>query len=231
MKHYLHSAEEVFQEVQSSPEGISESTAQQRLEENGKNKLKEAKKKSIISRFLDQLKDPMIIILIVAAVISAVTEYFESSASGGRFFPTDTVIILAVVIINAVLGVVQESKAEAAIEALQEMSAATSKVIRGGKLLSVRSEDLVVGDVVVLEAGDAVPADCRIFESASMKIEEAALTGESVPVGKIISVLNGGEKDEVALPATKNIPHMAPPPALGRPVQRASTAAQKARAR
>ncbi|MDD6012174.1 MAG: calcium-translocating P-type ATPase, PMCA-type [Oscillospiraceae bacterium] len=216
MKHYLHSAEEVFQEVQSSPEGISESTAQQRLEENGKNKLKEAKKKSIISRFVDQLKDPMIIILIVAAVISAVTEYFESSASGGRFFPTDTVIILAVVIINAVLGVVQESKAEAAIEALQEMSAATSKVIRGGKLLSVRSEDLVVGDVVVLEAGDAVPADCRIFESASMKIEEAALTGESVPVGKIISVLNGGEKDEVALGDRKNMAYMGSTVVFGR---------------
>ena len=131
----------------------------------------------------------MIIILIVAAVISAVTTVYEGKVSGSPSFPTDTVIILAVVLINAVLGVLQESKAEKAIEALQEMSAATSKVIREGRIMTVKSEDLTVGDIVVLEAGDAVPADCRIFESASLKIEEAALTGESVPVSKIISVL------------------------------------------
>ena len=216
MKHYLHTVEEVFADIKSCENGITEAEAQKRLEANGKNKLAEGKKKSIFARFMDQLKDPMIIILIIAAVISAVTEYFEASAAGEAFFPTDTLIILAVVIINAVLGVVQESKAEAAIEALQEMSAATSKVIRDGKLVSVKSEDLVIGDVVLLEAGDAVPADCRIFESASMKIEEAALTGESVPVDKIIKLLNGGEKNEVALGDRKNMAYMGSTVVYGR---------------
>ena len=216
MKHYLHTVEEVFADIKSGENGITEAEAQKRLEANGKNKLAEGKKKSIFARFMDQLKDPMIIILIIAAVISAVTEYFEASAAGEAFFPTDTLIILAVVIINAVLGVVQESKAEAAIEALQEMSAATSKVIRDGKLVSVKSEDLVIGDVVLLEAGDAVPADCRIFESASMKIEEAALTGESVPVDKIIKLLNGGEKNEVALGDRKNMAYMGSTVVYGR---------------
>ena len=130
----------------------------------------------------------MIIILIVAAAISGVTAFYE-----GESF-TDVIIILAVVIINAVLGVVQESKAEAAIEALQEIAAATSKVLRDGKIVTLRSEDLVPGDVVVLEAGDAVPADGRIIESASMKIEEAALTGESVPVNKIVSISEPGRR-------------------------------------
>ena len=112
MKHYLHSADEVFAEVQSSEQGLTSQEAQKRLEKNGKNKLQEAKKKSTLARFGDQLKDPMIIILIIAAAISAVTEYIEASAAGHNFFPTDTIIILAVVIINAVLGVMQESKAE-----------------------------------------------------------------------------------------------------------------------
>lgn len=152
MKYYLSSVEETFNEVKSTTDGLSENEAAKRLSENGKNKLKEAKSISVFARFMQQLKDPMIIILIVAAVISAVTGYFEARAAGEAFVPTDTIIILAVVIINAVLGVVQESKAEAAIEALQEMAAATSKVIRGGKLVTVKSEDLVVGDVVVLEA-------------------------------------------------------------------------------
>ena len=182
MKYYLTEVNDVFAEVKSGENGITSEEAAKRLEQNGKNKLKEGAKKSLFSRFLDQIKDPMIIILIVAAVISAITGYFEAKASGEAFFPTDTIIIAVVVLINAILGVLQESKAEAAIEALQEMAAATSKVIRDGKLTVVKSEDLVVGDVVVFEAGDAVPADCRIFESASMKIEEAALTGESVPV-------------------------------------------------
>ena len=125
----------------------------------------------------------MIIILLVAAAVSGVT-----AAYSGESF-ADVFIILIVVLINAVLGVYQESKAEKAIEALQEMTAATSKVIRGGKQVSLKSEELVPGDVVVLEAGDAVPADGRILESASLKIEEAALTGESVPVNKVVSAL------------------------------------------
>ena len=215
MKHYLHTAEEVFADVKSSEAGISEAEAQKRLQENGKNKLEEGKKKTVFKRIIEQLSDPMIIILIIAAAISAVTEWFEH----GYFhfvFPTDTVIILVVVVINTILGVVQESKAEAAIEALQEMSAATSKVIRDGKLVSVKSEDLAIGDVIVLEAGDAVPADCRIFECASMKIEEAALTGESVPVDKLIDLLVGGDKGEVSLGDRKNMAYMGSTVVYGR---------------
>ena len=216
MKFYLEQVETVFSHVKSSENGLTTAEAEKRLSENGKNKLDEGKKKSMLKRFLEQLSDPMIIILIVAAVISAFTEYFEASAAGSSYFPTDTVIIAIVVLINAVLGVLQESKAEAAIEALQEMSAATSKVLRDGKIVSVRSEDLVVGDVIILEAGDAVPADCRIFECASMKIEEAALTGESVPVDKIIALLKGGEKGEVPLGDRKNMAYMGSTVVYGR---------------
>ncbi|MGN1419453.1 MAG: calcium-translocating P-type ATPase, PMCA-type [Acutalibacteraceae bacterium] len=215
MKYYLQSTDEVFRNVKSSENGITEEQAEKRLSENGKNKLKEGKKVSMLSRFLSQLKDPMIIILIVAAAISAVTGFFEAKAAGEAFIPSDTIIILVVVLINAILGVVQESKAEAAIEALQEMAAATSKVIRGGKQITVKSEDLVVGDVVVLEAGDAVPADCRIFECASMKIEEAALTGESVPVNKMMEIL-GTQTGDVALGDRKNMAYMGSTVVYGR---------------
>ena len=215
MKFYLEQLEAVFSHVKSSEAGLTAAEAEKRLAENGKNKLKEGKKKTILQRIGEQLSDPMIIILIIAAIISAITEWFESG-SFHFVFPTDTVIIMVVVVINTVLGVVQESKAEAAIEALQEMSAATSKVIRDGKLVSVRSEDLVIGDVIVLEAGDAVPADCRIFECASMKIEEAALTGESVPVDKLIAVLNGGDKGEVPLGDRKNMAYMGSTVVYGR---------------
>ncbi len=205
MKFYLEQIKDVFSHVNSSENGLTSAEAEKRLAANGKNKLAEGKKKTMFKRVLEQLSDPMIIILLVAAVISAVTEWVEAGKIG---VPTDTIIILVVVIINTVLGVLQESKAEAAIEALQEMSAATSKVLRDGKILSVRSEDLVVGDVILLEAGDAVPADCRIFECASMKIEEAALTGESVPVGKLIDVLTAGENGEVPLGDRKNMAYM-----------------------
>ena len=206
MKHYLHDVNEVFAEVKSSEQGLTSAEAAARLEANGKNKLAEAKKVSMFSRFMDQLKDPMIIILLVAAVISAVTEMIEA---GGFVTPTDSIIILVVVLINAILGVVQESKAEKAVEALQKMSAATTKVLRDGKIEIVKSEDLVVGDVILLDAGDAIPADCRIFECASMKIEEAALTGESVPVTKLVNALMGkNDSDEVALGDRKNMAYM-----------------------
>ncbi|MBQ3523952.1 MAG: calcium-translocating P-type ATPase, PMCA-type [Clostridia bacterium] len=209
MKHYLHSVDEVFEAVNSKPEGLSSAEAEKRLAQNGKNKLAEAKKVSMFSRFIDQLKDPMIIILLVAAVISAVTEFIEHDPSTGMYVPTDSIIILVVVLINAVLGVIQESKAEKAVEALQKMSAATTKVLRDGKVEVVKSEDLVVGDVILLDAGDAIPADCRIFECASMKIEEAALTGESVPVTKLVNALMGkNDSDEVALGDRKNMAYM-----------------------
>ncbi len=206
MKHYLHEVADVFAEVKSSEAGLTTAEAEKRLQTNGKNKLAEAKKVSMFSRFLDQLKDPMIIILLVAAVISAVTEMIEH---GGFVTPTDSIIILIVVLINAVLGVVQESKAEKAVEALQKMSAATTKTLRDGQIVTVKSEDLVVGDVILLDAGDAIPADCRIFECASMKIEEAALTGESVPVTKLVNALMGKkDNDEVALGDRKNMAYM-----------------------
>ena len=210
MKEYLSSIEDVLKEQNSSEQGLTSSDAEKRLQQYGKNKLKEGKKASLFERFMKELADPMIIILIVAAAISGVTAFYE-----GESF-TDVIIILAVVIINAVLGVVQESKAEAAIEALQEIAAATSKVLRDGKVVTLRSEDLVPGDVVILEAGDAVPADGRSIESASMKIEEAALTGESVPVNKIVSILNlDGEKD-VPLGDRKNMMYMGSTVVYGR---------------
>ena len=207
MKHYLESVEAVFQEVNSNETGLSSAEAAARLEKNGKNKLAEAKKDSTLKKFFDQMKDPMIIILLVAAVISAATEMIEA---GGFVPPTDSIIILVVVLINAVLGVVQENKAEKAVEALQKMSAATTKTLRDGKVENIKSEDLVVGDVILLDAGDAIPADCRIFECASMKIEEAALTGESVPVNKLVKALtlSKDKGDEVSLGDRKNMAYM-----------------------
>ncbi len=204
MKEYLRPFSEVMEKNKTSITGLSENEAAKRLEENGKNKLAEGKKDSLLKRFLSQLADPMIIILIVAAVISAVTAVVGGDGEGYA----DVVIIMVVVIINAVLGVYQESKAEKAIEALQEIAAATSKVIRGGKLIDVRTEDIVVGDIVVLEAGDSVPADCRIIENASMKIEEAALTGESVPVNKTCDIIESEGADDVPLGDRRNMCYM-----------------------
>ena len=215
MKEYLQSSEEVLSSVNSSVDGLSGAEAEKRLQENGKNKLAEGKKKSMIHRFLKQLAEPMTIILLVAAAISAGVEIYNGLSHGFEF-PADVVIILAVVLINAILGVFQESKAEKAIEALQEMSKAQSKVIRDGKLISIPSEDLVVGDIIVLEAGDAVPADARIIECASMKIEEAALTGESVPVDKKIEVLSVGENGDVPLGDRKNMVFMGSTVVYGR---------------
>ncbi|MGN0458342.1 MAG: cation-translocating P-type ATPase [Eubacterium sp.] len=212
MKEYLQTKEEVIKQVNSAANGISSSEASARLEKNGKNKLQEGKKDSLIKKFLAQLADPMIIILIIAAVVSAVTATFGGEGEGYA----DVVIIMIVVIINAVLGVYQESKAEKAIEALQEIAAATSKVIRDGKLITVRSEDIVIGDVVVLEAGDSVPADCRIIECASMKIEESALTGESVPVTKTDEPIDPLGSDDVPLGDRKNMCYMGSSVAYGR---------------
>ncbi|MBQ8686012.1 MAG: calcium-translocating P-type ATPase, PMCA-type [Clostridia bacterium] len=213
MKHYCEESAAVLKEVGCAREtGLSVAEAEQRLAANGRNKLAAAKKKSIVRRFFEQLADPMIIILIVAAAISGVLAVVESE------FPTDVIIIMAVVLINAVLGVLQESKAEKAIEALQEMSAAQSKVLRDGKILSVPSEELVVGDIVLLEAGDAVPADGRILESASLKIEEAALTGESVPVDKIAEAIKIGEAKDVPLGDRKNMVYMGSTVVYGRGV-------------
>lgn len=210
MKYYLQKVNEVFKAVESSENGLSTAEAKKRIAQNGKNELKQGKKKSIFVRFLEQFADPMIIILIAAAIISGITSAMENE------FPTDVIIILAVVLINAVLGVFQESKAEKAIEALKEMSAATSKVLRDGKVSEIKSEDLTIGDVILLEAGDAVPADGRIIESASLKIEEAALTGESVPVDKLIETIGLGSKKDIPLGDRKNMVYMGSSVAYGR---------------
>ena len=207
MNFYNQSQEEVLSALNSQRDGLSSGEAQERLEKNGKNKLAEGKKESMLHRFLKQLAEPMTIILIVAAVISGVLAIVEKE------FPSDVIIIMAVVLINAILGVFQESKAEKAIEALQEIAAATSKVIRDGKLIVVKSEDLVVGDIIVLEAGDAVPADARIIECASIKAEEAALTGESVPVQKTEDTINA---EEVTLGDRKNMLYMGSTVVYGR---------------
>ncbi|NLJ91247.1 MAG: calcium-translocating P-type ATPase, PMCA-type [Clostridiales bacterium] len=202
MREYLQPSNQVLEDLETSEKGLSKSEASLRLEKNGKNKLKEAEKVSLLTRFMNQLKDPMVIILIVAAMISAVTAIYSNESFA------DVIIILAVVIINAVLGVYQESKAEKAIEALQQMTAATTKVIRDGKQQEVKSEDLVVGDIIVLEAGDSIPADARILTCASMKVEESALTGESVPVDKSSNVLELNDAKDIALGDRRNMVYM-----------------------
>lgn len=211
MKYYCEEKDLVMRQLDSGENGLSQAEAERRLAENGKNKLAAAKKDSILKQLLKQLADPMIIILLAAAAISGVL-----AVTQGESF-TDVIIILFVVVVNAVLGVYQENKAEKAIEALQEMSAATSKVLRDGKIVTIHSEELVVGDVVLLEAGDAVPADGRIIENASLKIEEAALTGESVPVSKFIDIINlaDGEGD-VPLGDRRNMAYMGSTVVYGR---------------
>ncbi len=183
---YLQSIEDVFKEVQSSPSGLSSQEAASRLEKYGANTLQEGKKKSLLEKFVDQFKDFMILVLLLAAVVSMFAHQGEPD-------PTDAIIILAVVLLNAVLGVFQESKAEEAIEALKKMASPVASVLRDGHVEHIKGEDIVVGDVVILEAGDVVPADMRLFEVNTVKIEESALTGESVPVDKDLVIPAGDE--------------------------------------
>ena len=210
MKEYLSDVSKVYSELKSGENGISSAEASARLEKNGANKLVEAKRDGIIKRFFKQLCDPMTLILLAAALISGIMAVYADESFA------DVIIILAVVIINAILGVFQESKAEKAIAALQEMTAATSKVIRDGVQIFVKTEDLVVGDVIVLEAGDAVPADARITFSSSMKVEEAALTGESVAVSKHSDVLEAENGKDVPLGDRKNMVYMGSTVVYGR---------------
>ena len=211
-KTYMQSSEEVLRELGVTAEGLSTEEAKRRLEKYGHNKLKEAEKPTLIQRFLAQLKDPMLIILMIAAAVSALTGMIS-----GENEWAEVIIIIAVVLLNAILGVIQESKAEAAIEALQTMTAATCKVLRDGKMVVLRSDELVPGDVILLEAGDAVPADGRIIENASLKIEEAALTGESVPVNKVLEALGMVEgQNDVPLGDRKNMCYMGSTVVYGR---------------
>ena len=210
--YYKLSVDETMNELNAESAGLSSERAAERLAQYGPNKLKEAEKPGFWKRFLTQLKDPMLLILLAAAGVSALT-----GAIAGESEWAETIIILAVVLLNAVLGVLQESKAEAAIEALQTMTAATCKVLRDGKMAVLHSDELVPGDVVLLEAGDAVPADGRIIESASLKIEEAALTGESVPVNKMLDALGAAQKQaDVPLGDRKNMCYMGSTVVYGR---------------
>ncbi|MCR5056678.1 MAG: HAD-IC family P-type ATPase, partial [Clostridia bacterium] len=210
MKYYSESVDDVLADVESTAEGLTGGEAAERLARYGKNKLAEKKKVPLIVHFFKQMADPMILVLIAAAAVSLVTAIIEHEGFA------DVIIIMTVVIINAILGVYQENKAEKAIEALQEMSAATSKVRRDGVVKIVHSEELVPGDVIELEAGDQVPADARLIECHSLKIEEAALTGESVPVTKQTEALPLiGDKD-VPLGDRKNMIYMGSTVSYGR---------------
>ena len=220
-KEYLASAEDVLAAQSSNAEtGLSAAEAASRLASVGPNKLDEEEKTPMWKRFFEQMADPMVIMLLVAAAISVITGFIQGEPEWA-----DAVIILSVVILNSVLGVVQEAKSEQALEALQEMSAAQSKVMRDGKLVHMPSSELVPGDIVLLEAGDSVPADCRVLESASMKIEEAALTGESVPVEKhadqiaqrhVIGIGGKGDLIGVLLGDRKNMCYMGSTGVYGR---------------
>ncbi|MEK7880959.1 MAG: HAD-IC family P-type ATPase, partial [Deltaproteobacteria bacterium] len=173
MSWFLLEIDEVFKTLSSSPEGIAGVEAERRLAEYGPNKLEEGKKKTPLMMFLGQFTDFMIIVLISAAAVSGIIGDV-----------TDTLVILLIVVLNAIIGFVQEYRAEKAIEALKSMTAPTAAVKRDGAVMTVRAEEIVPGDAVLLDAGRIVPADLRLFESANLKIEEAALTGESTPVEK-----------------------------------------------
>ena len=212
MKYYLEDVKDVLKELDSNEDGLSNIEANKRLVENGKNRIEEGKKDGIFKKIFNSLKDPMIIMLLVTAVISAILAKIQNEPF------TDVFIILFVVIINTIMGLIQEGKAEKAIDSLKKMTAATSKVIRDGKTIVVKSEDLVKGDVIVLEAGDLVPADCRLIEAYSMKTDESTLTGESVPVNKLIDILNmsSGENNLIPLADRTNMVYSGSTVAYGR---------------
>ena len=212
MKYYLEDVKDVLKELDSNEDGLSNIEANKRLVENGKNRIEEGKKDGIFKKIFNSLKDPMIIMLLVTAVISAILAKIQNEPF------TDVFIILFVVIINTIMGLIQEGKAEKAIDSLKKMTAATSKVIRDGKTIVAKSEDLVKGDVIVLEAGDLVPADCRLIEAYSMKTDESTLTGESVPVNKLIDILNmsSGENNLIPLADRTNMVYSGSTVAYGR---------------
>ena len=176
--------------------GLSNEQVNENRQKYGTNKLQTKKKKSTFVKFLEQFKDFMIIVLIIAAIISGVVGYIEGEGI------TDSIIILIVVILNAVIGVIQENKAEKSLEALQKLSAHVSKVIRNGKMEVIPAKELVPGDIVVLDTGDYVPADLRIIEAVNLKSQEASLTGESVPVEKSANTI---EQEEVDLGDRENM--------------------------
>ena len=200
MKHYLEEVEKVLKELNTTSDGLTNTEAKKRQEQQGKNKLVEAKRDSNFKKIIKSLLDPMIIMLLITALISAIVSYTQGDSY------TDVFIILFVVVINTIMSLIQENKAEKSIDSLKEMTASTSKVLRNGKIEVIKSEDIVVGDVVVLEAGDLVPADCRVIESHSLKVDESALTGESVAIDKLINILHlTKETKDIPLADRKNM--------------------------
>lgn len=208
---YLEDVDVVISDAQTSTQGLSTIEAQKRLTEYGPNKLAEGKKESLLHRFLKQLTEPMLIILMVAAILSV-----GASALSGETDWADAIIILTVVLINSILGVVQESKAERAIAALQEISSPTCKVRRNGNMVTIHSQEVVPGDILILEAGDSVAADARIVEEASLKCEEAALTGESVPAEKTAKKLEARQNGQVPLGDRRNMVYLGSTVVYGR---------------
>lgn len=180
---FTQSTDETLKSLATTTDGLTQDQVAERLAKYGRNQLTETKRKSLFVRFLEQFKDFMIIVLLVAAMIAGFLAHE---------WP-DAIIILAVVILNAIFGVFQEAKAEQAIDALKEMATPDAHVRRNGQIVKIKSEELVVGDIVLLEAGDIVPADLRLLESVALKIEESALTGESVPVDKTVATLTDPE--------------------------------------
>ncbi|CAM3217573.1 calcium-translocating P-type ATPase, PMCA-type [Lentilactobacillus buchneri] len=191
---YQRTVDDVMSQMKAHPTGLSEQEVKDRREQFGANRLTSKRRTTLIEKFISQFKDLMIIILIIAAIIA-----------GFAGETVDAAIILAVVILNAVFGVFQESKAENAIDSLKEMSAPMATVLRNNQPMSIKSEDIVPGDIVLLEAGDVVPADVRLIEANSLKIEEAALTGESVPVNKQVDPIR---EDDLPLGDRKDLGFM-----------------------
>lgn len=202
MLYHTKSVEEVFAELKTSRNGLATTQAEELLALNGPNALREPEKDSLFVKFLQQFKDPMIIVLIVVAIVAGLLGEYA-----------DSLIIMAVVLLNSVLGVFQENKAEKALEALQKMSSPYAKILRDGNMMSIKSQDIVVGDIVLLEAGDFIPADIRLFEVASLKIEEAALTGESVAVDKDTEAI---DSENVSLGDRENMAYMGTSAVYGR---------------
>jgi Ca2+-transporting ATPase len=194
-KFYNMSIDEVYQKLNTTKEGLDEEEALKRLENYGPNKLKEGHNKTLFIKFLDQFKNIMIIILLIAALLSGAISILEGESL------TDSIIIIIVVLLNAIIGVVQESKAEKAIDSLKKLQIPFIKVKRNGVIKNINSDDLVIGDIILIEAGDFVPADIRIIENSSLRSDESALTGESIPVHKKLDVY----EDNTMLADRKNM--------------------------
>ncbi|MDE6273525.1 MAG: cation-translocating P-type ATPase [Clostridiales bacterium] len=199
MEQYQSEVSEVLEKVQSSPRGLTATEADRRLAQNGKNALKEQKKHSLIGLFFAQFKDLMSIILIAAAFLSGILAFL----TGDKSELADTGILLFIILLNAIVGFLQQFRADSAIDKLKTLSKATAKVVRDGKVIVVEAEDLVLGDIIELEEGARVPADCRILTSENLRVDESALTGESTPAKKRDCVVK-----KTALADRENTLHM-----------------------